>query len=80
MPPGFDPGAARLVAQCLNHCATSDPYYYYIINKLCFRLVIETSLHYDARSEKHQISFVRSVRPPVHLEQLGSYSTDFHEN
>jgi hypothetical protein len=29
--------------------------YYYRINKLCIKLVIETSLHYDARSEKHQI-------------------------
>ena len=29
--------------------------YYYRINKLCIKLVIETSLHYDARSERHQI-------------------------
>ena len=29
--------------------------YYYRINKLCIKLVIETRLHYDARSEKHQI-------------------------
>jgi hypothetical protein len=28
--------------------------YYYRINKLCIKLVIEISLHYDARSEKHQ--------------------------
>jgi len=28
--------------------------YYYRINILCFKLVIETSLHYDAQSEKHQ--------------------------
>ena len=28
--------------------------YYYRINKLCIKLVTETSLHYDARSEKHQ--------------------------
>ena len=27
----------------------------YRINKLCIKLVIETSLHYDAGSEKHQI-------------------------
>jgi hypothetical protein len=31
--------------------------YYYRINKLCIKLVIETSLHYDARSEKHQIIY-----------------------
>jgi hypothetical protein len=30
--------------------------YYYRINKLCMKLVIETSLHYDARPEKHQTS------------------------
>ena len=29
--------------------------HYYRINKLCIKLVIETSLHYDAQSEKHQI-------------------------
>ena len=29
-------------------------YYYRIIN-LCIKLVIETSLHYESRSEKHQI-------------------------
>jgi len=29
--------------------------YYYGINKFCIKLVIETSLHYDTRSEKHQI-------------------------
>jgi hypothetical protein len=28
--------------------------YYYRINNLCIKLVIETSLHYDARSENHQ--------------------------
>jgi hypothetical protein len=30
-------------------------YIYYRIKKLCFKLVIKTSLYYDARSEKHQI-------------------------
>ena len=29
--------------------------YYYRRNELCIKLVIETSLHYDAWSEKHQI-------------------------
>jgi len=29
--------------------------YCYRIKKLCIKLVIETSLYYDARSEKHQI-------------------------
>ena len=28
--------------------------YYYRTNKLCIKSVIETSLHYDARSEKYQ--------------------------
>jgi len=32
--------------------------YYYRINKLCINLVIETSLQYDARSEKHQITVI----------------------
>ena len=27
-PPGIDPGTVRLVAQCLNHYATPDPYLY----------------------------------------------------
>jgi hypothetical protein len=30
-------------------------YIYYRIKQLCIKLVIKTSLHYDARSEKHQI-------------------------
>jgi hypothetical protein len=30
-------------------------YIYYRIKELCIKLVIKTSLHYDARSEKHQI-------------------------
>jgi hypothetical protein len=29
--------------------------YYYRIKELCIKLVIETSLFYDAQSEKHQI-------------------------
>jgi hypothetical protein len=29
--------------------------YHYRVNKLCMKLVIETSLHDDARSGKHQI-------------------------
>jgi hypothetical protein len=29
--------------------------YYHRIKELCITLVIETSLYYDARSEKHQI-------------------------
>jgi hypothetical protein len=29
-------------------------YIYYRIKELCIRLVIKTSLYYDARSEKHK--------------------------
>jgi hypothetical protein len=32
--------------------------YYYRINKFCIKLIIETTLHYDARSEKHQSNFI----------------------
>jgi hypothetical protein len=31
-------------------------YIYYRIKELCIKLVIKTSLYYDARSEKHQMS------------------------
>jgi len=32
-----------------------------------------------AKLRKATISFVMSVRPSVHMEQLGSRRTDFHE-
>jgi len=36
--------------------------YYYRLNKLCIKLVIETNLHYEARSEKHQIKVTVDLR------------------
>jgi len=42
-------------------------------------LVIEISLYYDARSEKHQNSFIMSVRLLVRMEQLDSHGKDFRD-
>jgi hypothetical protein len=39
--------------------------YYYIINKLRIKLVIETSLQYEVRSEKHQITQVCQMQSLV---------------
>ena len=42
MPPGFDPGTAQLVAQCLNHCATPGPHKdMYFIKKPHYDDVVE---------------------------------------
>ena len=39
--------------------------YCYRIKELCINLVIETSLYYDARSEKHQVHHFSSF--PRHI-------------
>jgi hypothetical protein len=45
---------------------------YYRIKKLCIKLVIKTSLYYDARSEKHQITYFNLFKvlknPPPHTQ------------
>ena len=54
---------------------------------MCIKLVTDTSLYYDARSEKRYISFVMSVclsvrpsvSPSARVEQHGSPWTDVHE-
>jgi hypothetical protein len=41
--------------------------YYYKIKELCIKLVIETSLYYDAQSEKHQITLSQFPHAFFHM-------------
>ena len=41
---------------CSKHVEDHNVIYYYRIKELCIKLVIETILYYDARSEKLNIS------------------------
>jgi hypothetical protein len=45
----------------------------------CVTLKKEEFLNVFAKLRKATISFVMSVRPSVHMEQLGSHWTYFHE-
>jgi hypothetical protein len=54
LPPEDEHNIARNVSRYLMQ------YVYYRKKELCNKLVIKTSLYYDARSEKHQILYARS--------------------
>jgi hypothetical protein len=47
------PVSGKIIKEMPGSVASGTPYR---INKLCIKLVIDTSLHYDCRSEKHQIT------------------------
>jgi hypothetical protein len=44
----------------LKHVEDYNVTYYSRIKELCIKLVIETSLYYDAQSEKHQIYLINT--------------------
>ena len=83
-PPGIDPGAVRLVAQCLNHYATPDPietldinshiktqFLYYSIIILSTQLVFYMYFHLSSFSTKIICSFLIFLIQEV-------YSAYFH--
>jgi hypothetical protein len=46
--------------QCSKHVEDLNVIYYYRIKELCIKLLIETRLNYDSRSENHKITFLIS--------------------
>jgi hypothetical protein len=45
----------------------------------CFSVAWLSLVDVFAKLRKAAVSFVRYVRPPVRMEELGSHWTDFHE-
>jgi hypothetical protein len=69
-----------MISYCLQFTVIMTRYSYILLSAL-FEVVhiVPEFLDAFAKLRKAYISFIMSVRPSVHMEQLGTHQTDFHE-